>query len=65
MIMGAGAGSNHMVSAQGHKIDWCLGNLKWMKIKFTAIPELIKILLSGCIVTIDAIGCQKRIVVNY
>ncbi len=29
----------------------------------TAIPELLKVLeLSGCIVTIDAIGCQKNIV---
>ena len=29
----------------------------------TAIPELLKVLeLSGCIVTIDAIGCQKEIV---
>ncbi|OKH29646.1 hypothetical protein NIES2101_43145 [Calothrix sp. HK-06] len=29
----------------------------------TAIPELIKVLdISGCIVTIDAIGCQKEIV---
>ncbi len=28
-----------------------------------AIPELIKVLsLRGCIVTIDAIGCQKEIV---
>ncbi|BBD63853.1 transposase [Nostoc commune NIES-4072] len=31
--------------------------------EITAIPELIKVLeLSGCIVTIDAIGCQKEIV---
>ncbi len=31
--------------------------------EITAIPELLKILeLSGCIVTIDAIGCQKEIV---
>jgi len=29
----------------------------------TAIPELLKILeLSGCIVTIDAMGCQREIV---
>ena len=28
--------------------------------EITAIPELIKVLeLNGCIVTIDAIGCQK------
>jgi predicted transposase YbfD/YdcC len=31
--------------------------------EITAIPELLKILeLNGCIVTIDAIGCQKEIV---
>lgn len=31
--------------------------------EITAIPELIKVLeLSGCIVTIDAMGCQKEIV---
>ncbi|MGJ5634898.1 ISAs1 family transposase [Nostoc sp. CALU 1950] len=31
--------------------------------EITAIPELLKVLeLSGCIVTIDAIGCQKNIV---
>ena len=31
--------------------------------EITAFPELIKILdRSGCIVTIDAIGCQREIV---
>ena len=31
--------------------------------EITAIPELLKVLsLRGCIVTIDAIGCQKKIV---
>lgn len=31
--------------------------------EITAIPELLKVLeLTGCIVTIDAIGCQKEIV---
>ena len=31
--------------------------------EITAIPELLNILaLSGCIVTIDAAGCQKKIV---
>lgn len=31
--------------------------------EITAIPELLKVLeLAGCIVTIDAIGCQKEIV---
>jgi len=31
--------------------------------EITAIPELIKVLdLAGCIVTIDAMGCQREIV---
>ncbi len=31
--------------------------------EITAIPELLKIIeISGCIVTIDAMGCQKEIV---
>ena len=31
--------------------------------EITAIPELLKILdLEGCVVTIDAMGCQKEIV---
>ena len=31
--------------------------------EITAIPELLNVLaLNGCIVTIDAAGCQKRIV---
>ena len=30
--------------------------------EITAIPELLKILdLEGCVVTIDAMGCQKEI----
>ncbi len=33
------------------------------KHEITAIPELLKVLsLKGCIVTIDAIGCQKKII---
>lgn len=31
--------------------------------EITAIPELLKLLaLNGCIVTIDAIGCQTKII---
>ena len=30
--------------------------------EITAIPELLKLLvLEGCIITIDAMGCQKKI----
>jgi predicted transposase YbfD/YdcC len=56
----------HMVSA------WCsqngglvLGQLKTesKSNEITAIPELLKLLaLKGCIVTIDAMGCQTKIV---
>jgi predicted transposase YbfD/YdcC len=56
----------HMVSA------WCsqngglvLGQLKTASKsnEITAIPELLKLLsLKGCIVTIDAMGCQTKIV---
>jgi len=47
------------------EIDWFSGKLKWIKnqMKLRLAPELLKLLeLSGCIVTIDAMGCQKKIV---
>ena len=48
------AAANRVVLAQT-KVD-ADGN------EITAIPELLQMLeLSGCIVTIDAIGCQKSI----
>jgi len=48
-----------------HKTDWEKGQIKVDKKsnEITAIPELIKVLdLSGCIVTIDAMGCHQEIV---
>jgi len=54
-----------MVSAWATQSRLVLGQLKVDKKsnEITAIPELIKLLeLSGCIVTIDAMGCQKEIV---
>ena len=60
-----GQGAINTVSA------WAAGNrliLGQKKVEgksneITALPELIKVLdLAGCIVTIDAIGCQKEIV---
>jgi len=34
--------------------------------EITAIPELLKVLeLLGCIVTIDAVRCQKKLSINY
>ena len=51
----AWAGSQHLVLGQ-RKVDKKSNEI-------TAIPELIKVLeLAGCIVTIDAMGCQKSIV---
>jgi predicted transposase YbfD/YdcC len=54
-IVSAWATTNRMVLGQV-KVDSKSNEI-------TAIPELLKVLeLSGCIVTIDAIGCQKNIV---
>jgi predicted transposase YbfD/YdcC len=61
----AGIGAIHMVSAWATENRLVLGQVKVDKKsnEITAIPDLIKILsLSGCIVTIDAMGCQKEIV---
>lgn len=55
----------HMVSAWATNNRLVLGQVKVdsKSNEITAIPELIKVLsLRGCIVTIDAIGCQKEIV---
>ncbi|MHC5763869.1 ISAs1 family transposase [Nostoc sp.] len=54
-----------MVSAWATTNKMVLGQVKVdeKSNEITAIPELLKVLeLSGCIVTIDAIGCQKEIV---
>lgn len=55
----------HMVSAWATANRLVLGQVKVdnKSNEITAIPELIKVLdLAGCIVTIDAMGCQKDIV---
>ena len=55
----------NMVSAWAATNRLVLGQKKVDKKsnEITAIPELIKVLdIAGCIVTIDAIGCQKKIV---
>jgi predicted transposase YbfD/YdcC len=55
----------HMVSAWATNNRLVLGQVKVdeKSNEITAIPELLKVLsLRGCIVTIDAIGCQKEIV---
>ncbi len=57
----------HMVSAWASQNGLVLGQVKTdeKSNEITAIPKLIEILhLHGCIVTIDAIGCQKEIVAS-
>jgi DDE_Tnp_1-associated/Transposase DDE domain len=59
-----GKGAIHMVSAWATSNRLVLGQLKVdeKSNEITAIPELLRVLaLSGCIVTIDAMGCQKNI----
>lgn len=54
----------HMISAWATKNRVVLGQLKTEEKsnEITAIPELLKVLeVKGCIVTIDAMGCQKAI----
>ena len=54
----------HMVSAWATENELVLGQVKVddKSNEITAIPALLELLeLSGCIVTIDAIGCQKEI----
>ncbi len=54
----------HMVSAWASENGFVLGQIKTEEKsnEITAIPQLLKMLeLSGCIVTIDAMGCQKKI----
>lgn len=54
----------HMVNAWAQHNGIALGQLKTEEKsnEITAIPELLELLnLSGCIVTIDAMGCQKEI----
>ena len=55
----------HMVSAWATENRLVLGQIKTEEKsnEITAIPELLRALaLEGCIVTIDAMGCQKQIV---
>ncbi len=62
---GANQGAIHMVSAWATANRLVLGQVKVDKKsnEITAIPQLLKVLdLAGCIVTIDAMGCQKEIV---
>jgi len=54
----------HMVSAWASEHGFVLGQIKTEEKsnEITAIPKLLKMLeLTGCTVTIDAMGCQKKI----
>ena len=54
----------HLVSAYASDNRICLGQeaVREKSNEITAIPKLLKILaIKGCIVTIDAMGCQKKI----
>ena len=62
---GTDKGAIHMVSAWATANNLVLGQrqVDQKSNEITAIPELIKVLdITGCIVTIDAMGCQKDIV---
>lgn len=59
-----GKAAIHMVSAWTAKNRLVLGQVKTEEKsnEITAIPELLRLLdVTGCIVTIDAMGCQKKI----
>jgi len=59
-----GKSAIHVVSAFASENKLCLGQqvVDQKSNEITAIPELLKILdIKGCIVTIDAMGCQKEI----
>ncbi len=61
---GSNKAAIHMVSAWACANRVVLGQVKTEEKsnEITAIPELLKLLeLKGCIVTIDAMGCQKEI----
>jgi predicted transposase YbfD/YdcC len=54
----------YVVSAWAESNNLVLGQLKVTdkRNEITAVPELLRVLeLSGCIVTLDAMGCQKKI----
>jgi predicted transposase YbfD/YdcC len=63
-VRGAGLGVLHLVSAWAHQSGVLLGQRKVddKSNEITAIPQLLDDLyLAGCIVTLDAMGCQTAI----
>lgn len=62
---GIGKEAIHMVSAWAKNARLVLGQVKTAEKsnEITAIPDLLaQLYIKGCIVTIDAMGCQKKIV---
>ena len=60
----AGKSALHVVSAYASGNRLCLGQkaVTEKSNEITAIPDLLKLLtVKGCIITIDAMGCQKKI----
>ncbi len=60
----AGQKAIHVVSAFSHQLGVTFGQVKTAEKsnEITALPELLEaLLLKGCLVTIDAMGCQKAI----
>lgn len=56
-------GMIHMVSPWAAKNELILGQIKTKEKsnEITAIPELLNLLaIEGCIIKIDAMGCQKK-----
>jgi hypothetical protein len=54
--------ATHIVSVRADKNELILGQIKVSEKsnEITAIPKLLEaLLLKGCVVTIDAMGCQK------
>jgi len=61
---GAEQAAIHMVSAwvENNQLVWGQVKTEEKSNEITAIPKLLEILaLDGCVVTIDAMGCQKKI----
>ena len=50
---------NHVGECLGDRLT--LGQVQVAANEITAIPQLLRALETGCIITIDAIGCQKEI----
>jgi predicted transposase YbfD/YdcC len=59
-----GQSTQYIVNAWAHQNGLVLGQLKVAdkSNEITAVPQLLRVLeLAGCIVTVDAMGCQKKI----